>query len=480
MCKDSNFGRLQLLLLLIVLFCFGLSRLPDTLSGYTIRKVDLLSDLRPERLPEPIPTDSLDDFLALADSLKSDSVAMNDSIAREMRHIAQRDSLYKVLYASNEADSLGSKIEDYSAGRSGLKHFFSALARRDELGRPVRIAFLGDSFIEGDILVGDLRQQLQQEFGGRGVGFVPVSSVAAQFRPTVRQTSEGWKTRSMLTDKQTGYTLPGMVFEAQGECSTVSVQAGDRYANLQPVSTLRFFYETRDEATLHLICNDGSDTLSTRLPATGALSVFEHRGHISAAEFSLSHGEGLRALGVAMEDNQGIVVDNFSLRGNSGLILDRLDPESCRSFNRVREYDLIVLQYGLNVVNDTVMQYGWYSRRMINNIQHIRTCFPQADILLLGVSDRSRQRDGQFETMPAVMALLNAQRQVARKSGVAFWDLFGAMGGRNSMVRYVANNWASKDYTHLSFRGGRELADALVNALLSEKEFYDTAQEMAY
>ncbi len=32
--------------------------------------------------------------------------------------------------------------------------------------RPVRIAYFGDSFIEADIFTADLREMLQQEFGG--------------------------------------------------------------------------------------------------------------------------------------------------------------------------------------------------------------------------------------------------------------------------------------------------------------------------
>ena len=172
-----------------------------------------------------------------------------------------------------------------------------------------------------------------------------------------------------------------------------------------------------------------------------------------------------------MEDHLGVVVDNFSLRGNSGMILERLDVSRCQALNKIRPYDLIVLQYGLNVVSDSVMNYGWYSSRMVKVINHIQLCFPEADILMLGVSDRSRQDDGEFETMPAVLALLHAQRQAAKKAGVPFWNVFGAMGGENSMVRFVELNWASKDYTHLSFRGGREIADALLKALLSEKDF---------
>jgi len=76
--------------------------------------------------------------------------------------------------------------------------------------------------------------------------------------------------------------------------------------------------------------------------------------------------------------------------------------------------------------------------------------------------------------MPAVVSLLSAQRQTAKSAEVAFWSIFAAMGGRNSMVKYVDSNWASKDYTHLSFRGGREVANALYDALLTKKDLYDS------
>lgn len=160
------------------------------------------------------------------------------------------------------------------------------------------------------------------------------------------------------------------------------------------------------------------------------------------------------------------------------MILTRLDSARCLSLSKVRPYDLIILQYGLNVVSDSVLHYGWYSNRMVEAVRRVQVCFPEADVLLLGVSDRSHQEDGEFETMPAVLALLHTQRQIARKAGIPFWNTFGGMGGENSMVRFVENNWASKDYTHLSFRGGREIATALFKALLLEKEFYDEADKV--
>lgn len=363
-------------------------------------------------------------------------------------------------------------------GHIGLQRFFAALKNRRELNRPVRVAFLGDSFIEGDIMVADFRSGMQKEFGGRGVGFVPVTSVAAQFRPTVEQRASGWTTWSMLTDHEHGYTLSGMMFEANEENASIHVKTTKRYPELQTFSSLKLIYEQNKNTEMRLVCNASADTLQEMLPATSIVTQYELEGMFTEADFTFKNTPEFRALGVAMEDHLGVVVDNFSLRGNSGMILERLDVSRCQALNKIRPYDLIVLQYGLNVVSDNVMNYGWYSSRMVKVINHIQLCFPEADILMLGVSDRSRQDDGEFETMPAVLALLHAQRQAAKKAGVPFWNVFGAMGGENSMVRFVELNWASKDYTHLSFRGGREIADALLKALLSEKDFYDEAEKV--
>lgn len=62
--------------------------------------------------------------------------------------------------------------------------------------RPVRIAYFGDSFIEADIFTADLRERFQSEFGGCGVGYVPITSSISGYRPTVRHSFGGWSSHS--------------------------------------------------------------------------------------------------------------------------------------------------------------------------------------------------------------------------------------------------------------------------------------------
>jgi len=138
MNKDNNFGRLLLLLLLAFGICLGLYYLPDQLFGMKIKKVDLLSDLRIK--PESLSMDSLRMQLEQPDTVRIDSAAVRDSILKttgiDSVALALRDSLYKVMYADKGADSLGTRIEDYSVGHIGLKRFFAALRNSRQANRP--------------------------------------------------------------------------------------------------------------------------------------------------------------------------------------------------------------------------------------------------------------------------------------------------------------------------------------------------------
>lgn len=479
--ERNYFGRMLAILLITMACCLGLYWLPDEPFGIPIKKVNMLSDLRRE--DEALWADSTDAILPGA--LIIDSLSFSDTVTIRgfnFREITRRNVTYQALTSSRLEDTTSVRIEDYSAGHTGLYRFFTSLNRLRSLNRPVRIAFLGDSFIEGDIIVADFRAKMQERFGGRGVGFVPVASKVEQYRPTVHQRSKGWVTRSILTDRNHKYVLPGLLFDADSEAgiASISFKTVDAYPHLDAVSSLKFIYSRNMQSEIRWICNQSKDTIVNMLPTTDSIVQYEVKGRFTDGQLRFHKSHGLRALGIALEDNTGVVVDNFSLRGNSGMTLCELDESSCMAFRNVRPYDLIVLQYGLNVVTEKTKEYGWYRKRMVDAIRHLQCCFPEADVLLLSVSDRSHYRDGVYRTMPSIRALLRAQREAAVEARVPFWSVFSAMGGEGSMVHYVERRWASKDYTHLSFRGGRELAASLFDALILEKEFYDEMDKKTY
>ena len=177
-----------------------------------------------------------------------------------------------------------------------------------------------------------------------------------------------------------------------------------------------------------------------------------------------------------MDAADGIVLDNFSTRGSSGQQLRNVPLSVLQQYNRLRTYDLIVLQYGLNVASEGLLNYAYYTEAMEKVVNYLKEAFPQASLLIVGVGDReSKDENGELRTMPAVKSLIRYQQLLAAETRVAFWNMFDAMGGDGSMVRMVESepSLANYDYTHINFRGGKYLAGLLFESLMYGKEQYE-------
>ena len=161
-----------LLVLMVVVALTGLHFLPSvSVGGRSLRQVDLLADVFTYSPPT------------------TDTVRDGSSAA--------------VTAAADTLDSRPSTLDPMS-------HFYSVLdsARR----RPVRIAYFGDSFIEGDIMTAALRNLLQEEYGGYGVGWVDIQSAVAGFRTTVVELSRGWQEHNAVGANSSGFdpTMQGI------------------------------------------------------------------------------------------------------------------------------------------------------------------------------------------------------------------------------------------------------------------------------
>jgi hypothetical protein len=361
-------------------------------------------------------------------------------------------------------------VEDFDAKGEGLTRFMKALEEQAP-NEPVRVAFFGDSFIEGDMLCGYFRDTLQAAFGGRGVGFVPLTSPVANFRVTIRHQFRNIKTYSVLQRDPSGPALgvSGFSFVPEGDNQVT-------YSTSQPYGASRFdrvrvFYKSSQTSELYYSLGKGAGSQPAVLEGHGRLAAQTLTAGAGKIQFSFP--KGLNMYGVSFENNNGVYVDNFSIRGNSGWGLLGVSEDMYRQFNDLQHYKLVILQYGLNVIQPNTQQLGWYVPKMMSAIERIKKGFPEASILVVGVSDRSTRKDGSYVSFPSIPRLIEAQREMSRKTGVTFWNLWEAMGGPGSMVRMVNAGLANKDYTHLKYAGGRKIANLLAGALLFEKKRYD-------
>lgn len=432
-----------LLCLMIIASLLAFSLVPKfSLESLTFKRVNLLSDIEPEQI------DSVE--VAFTDSL----IAKQDSVIQLVRETC-RPGL--------------TCIEDYSGDSTAMHKFHQALEEMRKSPKAVRIAFYGDSFIEGDIFCGSFRDSLQSIYGGRGVGFVPITSGVAGFRNTIKHAFDNWRTSSLVsrTDSTAEYGPAGYCFVPL-EGNWVEYRPS-RKRFLREFNTVKLYYKNYQEAAVRFSLNQDTTEKVMPLKKSNQLQEWAYRGrNIKSIRFTFEPFDSLRLFGASFEDGPGVYVDNFSLRGNSGISLTGISRSMLTKFNSYRSYKLVILQFGLNMVVEDSLNYKAYVRRMVKVINNLKKSFPQASFLLMSVSDRSSNSRGKFETMSAIPAMRNAQRMIAQETNIAFWDMYEAMGGENSMVRFVMAKpaLAAKDYTHLNFNGGKKLAGSLVKSLL--------------
>lgn len=445
--------------LLIVggLLAYGLSELlvsVGPIAGYRVKEFNPLSDLLDTTAHQSSETLSIP--LQIPDDTTAQSLLPVDSTRSE---VVTADTLPPL--------ELSERLMDYSEGQSALRRLRAAL--REGHSRAVRIAFVGDSFIEGDILVDPFRKALQQTYGGGGVGYVPLTSPVARFRQSIQQRFEGaWQETSANKSKsRTLFTLAETFATATATASTSYKlkSAADRV-------TLHYVSDTIPVAISYSI--NGGDQQRVELPASyGALTeyTFPH-GAVKQLELATEGSDGARFYGVCFDGATGVAVDNYSLRGSSGAKLNAVSSALTAQLSRFRPYDLIILSYGLNVVSaqDNDDSYDWYYAAMTKSIEHIQQLYPNATILLMSLSDRATLREGEIHPLNGVARVLRLQHRLAQRYGLLFWNTHEAMASLGGIKGFVDKGWAAKDYTHISMAGGRQLAKLLTADLIGDEE----------
>jgi hypothetical protein len=427
------------------------------LFGFQTKKIDPLSEIISKGKYKVVP---------LTKIIITDSIIVKDSAD----------------FVSRQVDT--SNIYDFEHdSTSTLAHFFQALNELKLYKRKTRIAYFGDSMIEGDLITQDLREYMQDKFGGNGVGYVPITSIVNGFRTSIIHSFDGWTTHNLLEKMPANHVLGisgySFVPAVTGDLDSTDVTTGSwvKYTGVNK-RHLNKFYEAKllygkSNGENYAVVNGTRYKLKGTEPVN-QLSVYVGTGCQSvSAKFQCK--TSIDIFGFSIESDSGVFVDNFSFRGNSGLPIQKVPQAVYSATNDCLGYDLIVLEYGLNAIDPSVTDFSWYEHGMNIVIKHIQASFPNASILLISVGDKSYRKDGVYQTDPSVPIMVETQKRMAKDNKLAFWSLYDAMGGNGSMVQWVEADTAlaNKDYTHFNFRGAHKVGKILFTKLMSEYNDYN-------
>ena len=131
---------------------------------------------------------------------------------------------------------------------------------------------------------------------------------------------------------------------------------------------------------------------------------------------------------------------------------------------------LILLEFGVNVVPTHARSYAYYEEALYRQLMYIRKAAPKASVMLIGVSDISKNENGRMVSHDNIETIRDAQKRAAFRAGCAFWDCYKAMGGKNSMPAWVKAQppLANKDYIHFTVKGANLIGDIFYKALMKD------------
>ncbi len=471
------------LIFLTIIFAYLLSFIPENteLLGIKLKHVDIIGDLKTkeEKTDKSDNTDKeyeeyMKEYQKMLEEEKDSSQSKEGHLLSAgnvnfaSMNFLGTANLIADQYGKKPRKQISTKEQKIMGNLRQLKYFFDALKKSKK--NVVRIAHFGDSGIEGDLMTADFREVMQSKFGGKGVGWVSITKQDASFRMSTKMTfSNNWESATLYTSnpKNLPLGISGEIFVPKGKAWT-QFETTRYYPHIRNFKTARLFYISPRRTEIEYSF-DNKPVRKVKLKRGDSIHELTLTTSRAAKKLRLTMPDKAGYFfGVSLENGNGIYIDNFPLRGNSGVDINQIPISQLKDFSKYLDYELIMLEFGLNAIGMIKRNYTWYVREMVNVIKHLKEAYPHASFLMIGIHDKSSRRGGKFMSDPAIFKLLKAQLEIVKKSNIAYWNLFEAMGGKNSMHKWVLNNppLASHDHLHFNLNGAKIISKMLIKALL--------------
>ncbi len=422
---------------------------------------------------------------------------LNDLLNPKKQEKANIDSIVNavdtviVVDDSKDVVKIDTKIDNATilhlneSAKADLHRFFEKLGSARMNGEKVHILHYGDSQIEGDRMTNFIRERLQSQFGGYGSGLVPAINIYPTNTFVQSSSSNFYRYTCFGGDKLPSRKYGAMASAAKFGFVTdslgnryssrawIDIQAnGNAYTRAKQYHVVKMFYNSCNRNCVVNVYENGALYKSDSLITDGGQHTLEvDFGRTPGrVRFEFLSGESPVICGFSMEGDVGVQMSNIGMRGTDGGIFGSMDLNSASRMMADLETELVIMQFGGNampMLRDSAKVRS-FANFFSNQIQTVQKMRPNAAIIVIGPSDMSRLKNGIRETYPMLPYTVQQMKKKSLENGVAYWDLFGAMGGKNSMPTWVDKGLAGNDYIHFSTKGATVAAQLFYDAFLAE------------
>lgn len=455
-------------------FHLKFANINDYLEKDTVQYADITTIIENTRIP--LSEDEIDSlFMVLNDSIEASSVVINrDSLK------IQSDSLRKITYP----------LQYTGQDPAVLYPFFKKLKNLSSQKKLVRILHYGDSQIEADRMSSFIRNKMQNSFGGSGCGMVPAVPLYNGQASVKQVYSENWERYTGFNENPVdvghnrygallSFVRPVFADTASGSKNRTWLSFSTSpmaYVSSRHYSDVSLFIQADFEPVKVKVSDDNVIIDSLTLKPESGLKKLKWSFPKTPTELKFSFsGQGFSNIyGVSLDNSWGVALDNIPLRGSSGLVFSKTDTAFLSKMYKMMDVGLIILQFGGNVVPYMKDNFSAYEKYFKRELTVIKRVLPGIPVIVIGPSDMSIKEKDNYITYPNLEGIRDAMKKATLDSGFVFWDMYEAMGGKNSMPSWVSAkpSLAAPDYVHFNTKGAKIIAEMFSNALLNEYNYW--------
>jgi lysophospholipase L1-like esterase len=344
--------------------------------------------------------------------------------------------------------------------------------------RCVNIVHIGDSHIQADYMTSIIRRQFHRDFGNAGRGLIVPLRVARTNEPNNFKTASNvtWKSkRCVFPDQPLPIGVGGVTIESDDPAANLEIFMNDLWLDYG-FNSLALFYQkdassfdfsVRDLQGRELAFISAQDNDSSRDISTASWSELVNAVNIQSVKTNESQTKALVYGAVLRNSNNGVLYHTIGVNG-----------AKYKHYNEAKHFasqtaglkaDVFIISLGTNESIDYPNVDRTFTNQVDALVRSLKSYNPKAVFILVTPQDVFRRKN---RPNPGIRNVRDQIIRYAVENGLAFYDLYRAMGGEDSAKRWSENSLLRPDGVHLTKEGYEYQGNLFYQALIKGYNSY--------
>jgi lysophospholipase L1-like esterase len=354
-----------------------------------------------------------------------------------------------------------------------LDDFYEDLFRLKQLGdHTISVVHIGDSHVQADYITHAVRKNFQEQFGNAGRGLVVPAKVAGSHDAfnVVSSSQVTWNAKRCIhPDQPLPIGVGGITINTNQPNATLNVHMKDLWLD-HSFNTLTLFFQ-KDITSFHFSVKDtANQTLGFIGPFTNEL--FPNYSRI-VFPYPVG-GITLQTLKSTPQQVQATIFGMSLENGKNGILYHAIGVNGAKyaHYNAAMFFtqqvtalkpELIIISLGTNESIDFPNIDRNFSQHVDKMITSLRESNPKARFILVTPQEIFKKRT---KANPGTLKIREQLIQYAVENGLAFWDMYKALGGEHSAEAWKQQELLRPDGIHLTREGYEYQGNLFYQALM--------------